>query len=158
MTTNEIKKAEKYIKAGHVVIFSSLDEVNREVDLIHVDDAYVYTAGLYALGKPEVVIMLGPRKLDQPIDAENSLGLITDALLRFNKAQLESMTTREVNFVSIGIENRIRYYQKVSFNIRDSDDRHRYFTIKEKYLGKLSKILKTDNFDYVLYQPSNWAN
>lgn len=155
--TDEIKEAKLHISNGKVLLFSSLDDSNK-LPLDALEDAYVYTAGLHALGVPEIVILLGPKERDQAIPKEATLGLVVDALTRFNKQQLMAMSTKNVDFVSIGVENRIRYYKKVIFDRRDSDDRHRYLSIKEKHLKKLNKILKTDSFEYVLYEPMTWAN
>ena len=154
----ELEEASACIKKGHILFFCS-GELGEDLhDLHHMEDLYVYTAGLHELGHPEIVFLLGPSGMDQSIPANAVSGIVFDAMTRLNKTELITMATQAISCVSVGGETRARFYKRVYFNRQDSDDKHRYLTIKEKHLKKLHELYKSDQFDYVLFEPMLWVN
>ena len=126
--------------------------VNAENGYIRgLDSLILHTVGLHQRDLPELVILLGPRRGDNPIPEDDVMDLVNNAL---TIANLESIT-------KLLTERPIIFHTKSPaprrFMLVPMTDSGKN-VMKYGKLASLTAYYNDCNFDFLLYEPSPWIH
>lgn len=131
--------------------------LNIEFSPIHgylktMDSLYVHTIGLHQKGYPEIVIYLGPRKMENPIPEEDAVSLSKNVLVSLSKVDqlIALVKTSPWSFTLQG--DSPRRFMRVPI---DEESKQAFYDGK---LLKLSTYYQYDSYDFILYEPSPWIH
>ena len=120
--------------------------------LTSVDSLMFHTIGLVNQGFPEIVIYLGPRKLESPIPEETAVDLSRTVLTAMSKLDQVSQLAKMMPLMFIIQGTAPRQFMRVPV-----DDTLRERLIHSK-LSKLSAYYQSDSYDFILYEPTPWIH